>query len=124
MFVDSFSKFEWLIPVREATTFVTIKALRDRVFAAFSVPVVIVSDNAKCFVYQKFKHFCFDLGIKRVMTTPYYPQPSHTERFNRDLRSALIAYHGNAHSSWDENLTCLQLAFNTARHESTPATSF
>jgi transposase InsO family protein len=109
--LGSFSTFVWHIPVREATTFAKIKALRDRVFAAFSVLEVIVSDNAKCFVSQEFKQFCFDLGIKHVTTTPYYPQPYHAGRFNRKLRSALIAHHGNAHSSWDENLTWLQLAF-------------
>jgi transposase InsO family protein len=90
--VDSFSKFVWLIPVREATTFATIKALRDRVFAAFSVPEITVSDNAKSFVTQKFKQFCLDPEIKHVTTTPYYTQPSHAERFNTNLRSALIAY--------------------------------
>jgi hypothetical protein len=33
--VDSFSKFVWLVPVREATSLATIKALRDRVFTRF-----------------------------------------------------------------------------------------
>jgi hypothetical protein len=122
--VDAFSKFVWLVPVRSATTSATIKALRERIFASFSVPETIVSDNAKCFVSLEFKQFCFDLGIKHVTTTPYYPQPSHAERFNRNLRSALIAYHGDAHSTWDENLTWLQLAFNTAKHEATQATPF
>jgi hypothetical protein len=73
---------------------------------------------------SSFKQFCFDLGIKHVTTTPYYPQTSHVERFNTKLRSALIAYHGNVHSSWDKNLTWLQLAFNTARHKSTQAMPF
>jgi hypothetical protein len=71
--VDAFSKFVWLIPVREATTLVTVKALRDRVFSAFSVPCVLVSDNAKCFVSKEFKQFCFGLGIKHDITTPHYP---------------------------------------------------
>jgi hypothetical protein len=44
--VDAFSKFVWLIPVREATTTATIKALKERVFSNFSVPEILVSDNA------------------------------------------------------------------------------
>jgi hypothetical protein len=60
---------------------------------------------------------CFARGIRHVTTTPYYPQPSHAERFNRNLRAALIAYHHLDHSRWDENLNWLQFAFNTARHE-------
>ena len=45
--VDAFTKFVWLIPVREATSDVTIKALRQLIFSTFSVPEIIVSDNAK-----------------------------------------------------------------------------
>jgi hypothetical protein len=45
----------------------------------------------------------------------------HLKNFNRDLRTALIAYHSSAHDTWDQNLTRLQLVFNTAEHESTKA---
>jgi transposase InsO family protein len=83
--VDGFSKFVWLLPVREATTASTIRELKQGVFASYSVPEIIVSDNAKCFVSDEFRRFCFSLGIQRVTTTPYYPNPSHAERFNRNL---------------------------------------
>jgi hypothetical protein len=33
-------------------------------------------------------------------------------------------YHSNAHDTWDQNLTWLQSAFNTAEHESTKAAPF
>jgi transposase InsO family protein len=122
--VDAFSKFVWLVPLREATTRATIYALRQRIFSTFSVPEVIVSDNAQCFTSREFKRFCFDMGIKHVTTSPYYPQPSHAERFNKNLRAALIAYHSNAHTMWDTQLDWLQLAFNTAQHEATGATPF
>jgi len=122
--VDAFSKFVWLIPVRQATTKVTIKALQERIFSSFSVPEILVSDNAQCFTSKEFWQFCFELGVKHVTMSPYYPQPSHAERFNRNLRAALIAYHSGAHAMWDQNLTWLQLVFNTAEHESTKATPF
>jgi transposase InsO family protein len=102
----------------------TVKALRERIISSFSVPEVIVSDNAPYFVSREFRQFCFELGIKHVTTSPYYPQPSHAERFNRNLRAALIAYHKDAHNTWDQNLSWLQLAFNSAEHESTEATPF
>jgi transposase InsO family protein len=76
------------------------------------------------FVSREFKQFCFGLGIKHVTTTPYYPQPSHAERFNRNLRSALIAYYSQSQTSWDEGLMFLQLVFNTAKHKSTRTTPF
>jgi transposase InsO family protein len=122
--VDAFSKFVWLIPLREATTKATVKALKERVFASFSVPEVIVSDNAQCFTSVEFKRFCFDMGMKHITTSPYHPQPSHAERFNKNLRAAFIAYHSDAHDSWYVNLHWLQLAFNMAEHEATKSTQF
>ena len=122
--VDAFSKFVWLVPLCEATTKATIEALTQRIFASFSVPEIIVSDNAQCFTSHEFKQFCFEMGIKHVTTSPYYPQPSHAERINKNLRAALIAYHSDAHMTWDKQLYWLQLSFNTAEHEITKATPF
>jgi transposase InsO family protein len=114
----------WLIPVREASASATIKDLKERVFSAFSVPENTVPDNAKYFTLLEFQQFCFDFGVKHVTTSPYYPQTSHAERFNRNLKSALITYHGEAHTTWDRDLPLLQLAFNTTKHEATWTTAF
>ena len=80
--VDAFSKFVWLFPVREATTRTNIKAIKWSIFGSFSVPEVLVSDYAPCFTSREFRQFCFGLRIKHATTSPYYPQPSHAERFN------------------------------------------
>jgi transposase InsO family protein len=117
--VDGFTKFVWMTPLRQAN-----KALKDTIFSSFSVPEILVSDNAQCFVAREFKQFCFDLGIKHATASSYYPQPSHAERFNRNLRAALIAYHNQAHDTWDQQLGWLQLAFNTAEHEFTRGPPF
>jgi transposase InsO family protein len=101
VFVGAFTKFVWLVPVREATTKTTIKVLQERIFSSFSVPDVLVSDNAQCFASQEFRQFCFELGVKHVTTSPYCPQTSHAERFNRKLRAALIAFHNGAHATCD-----------------------
>ena len=122
--VDAFSKFVWIIPVREMTSRNTIRALQEKIFASFSVPEVLVSDNAQYFICKEFRQFCFGMGIKHVTTSPYYPEPSHAERFNKNLRAALTAFHSEAHTTWNQNLTWLQLAFNMAEHEATRATPF
>jgi hypothetical protein len=72
----------------------------------------------------KFKKFCSSLGIQRITTTPHYPTPSHAERFNRNLRAALTAYHADSQSKLDEDLPWLQMAFNMATHEATRMTPF
>ena len=42
----------------------------------------------------------------------------------RNLKSALIAYHANDHTSWDQNLSWIQFAFNSAYHEGHKSTPF
>jgi transposase InsO family protein len=119
--VDAFSKFDLDDTCLTTQTSVTIKALKERIFSSFSVPKILVSDNAQCFSSREFRQFCFELGIKHVTTSPYHPQLSHAEPFNRNLRAALIAYHSGAHTTWHQNLTLLQITFNSAEHESTKA---
>ena len=50
-------------------------------------------EHAQCFTSREFRQFYIGLGIKHIITSPYYPQPSHAERYNRNLRNAVIAYH-------------------------------
>ncbi|XP_046674898.1 uncharacterized protein LOC124363682 [Homalodisca vitripennis] len=122
--VDAFSKFVWLFPLRSATAQLTTKVLRTNLFQHFGIPATIVSDNGTQFLSNEFKRMCFGHGIRHVTTSPYYPQPSHAERFNRNLRSALIAFHAKKHETWDQALPWIQFAFNTAVHESHKAVPF
>lgn len=116
--VDAFTKFCWLLPLRRATAPITIRALQNHIFQHFGVPANIVSDNGSQFTSKDFQRMNFLHGITHVTMSPYYPRPSHAERFNRNLRSALIAYHAEKQDTWDRNLRWLQLAFNSSLHES------
>jgi transposase InsO family protein len=99
--IDAFTKFVWIFPIREAST-ATIIWVSDLVFVTFGIPEILVSDNATQFTSRNFRRMCFARGIRHATTTPSYPQPSHAERFNRNLRAALITYHHLDHSHWDE----------------------
>jgi hypothetical protein len=122
--VYAFTKFVWLLPVKEATSKAIIKFLREHIFSSFSVPEILVSDIAQCFTSREFQNFCLDMAIFHITSSPYHPQPSHAERFNKNLRAALIVYHSSVQSTWDTQLHWLQLAFNTAEHESTKSSPF
>lgn len=122
--VDSFSKFVWMLPLRRATANTAVQALKSAIFQHFGFPKILVSDNGSQFTSHIFRRMCFGHGIRHVTTSPYYPQPSHAERFNRNLRSSLIAFHAQQQNTWDENLRWLQLSFNSALHESHKDTPF
>ena len=84
----------------------------------------IVSDNGSQFKVKEFKNMCFKLGIDHITTTEYRPQGNIAGKYLRNLKSALIAYHANDHTSWDQNLSWIQYAFNSAYHEGHKSTSF
>ena len=65
---------------------------------------------------------CFRWGVTHLTKTPYYPQPSLAERVNCNLKAALKIFHHQSQATWDEDLPCLSVAFNTAVHEITKAT--
>jgi hypothetical protein len=81
-----------------------------------------VSNNATVFISKTFYDLCSSWGIRHITTTPYYPQASQVELFNRYLKVALTIYHNVQHTSWNEHLPSLTLAFNSAWHVSTEAT--
>jgi transposase InsO family protein len=120
--LDGLSKFVCMYPVRRISSKVVKNCLQDKFFPSFGVPQSIVSDNAAVFKSRTFYNLCFSWGIRHITTSPYYPQASHVERFNRNLKVALIIYHNSQHTRWDEHLSSLALAFNSAWHESTAAT--
>nr|CAD7402413.1 unnamed protein product [Timema poppensis] len=111
-------KFVWMAPLRVATSNSVVDALNATLFRSFGYPHILVSDNASQLTSKIFEDMCFNNGIKHVTTTPYYPQPSHVEKFHWNLKATLIGFHHVHHKDWDKNLMPLQIAFNSAVHDS------
>lgn len=59
------------------------------------------------------------LGTEHRFTTAYHPQANATERVNRTLKTAIRAYIGDKHNSWDRYISQICFALRTAPHEST-----
>ena len=106
-------------PLRNITSAIVCDILESRYFTAYGVSKSIFSDNAKVFRLKAFYDFCFRWGIKRINTTPYYPQSSLAEKVNSNLKAALKIFHHQSQRKWDEDLHLLAFSFNTACHEST-----
>ena len=119
--VDGFSKFTWLIPAVSASGATVIREL-GKLFQNFSMPRSVVSDNGPAFRCRQLKRWLFTLGVRPIKTNPYYPNPNHAERVNRNLKAALIAFNSRKQTQWDLSLPWLQQAFNFAIHEATKAT--
>lgn len=120
--VDAFSKFSIFIPTRSTKAHITTSALASRVFSIFGPPKILVSDNVSSFKSHHFREFCLEYGVQHIFTSPYYPNPSHAERVNKNLKVAMRIFHNEHQQLWDQNIHWFQIAFNSATHESTKAT--
>ena len=121
--VDGFSKFVTFHLVRWISASVVVEYLERTYFPAYLTPMSIVTDNATAFRCKQMKDLCFHWGIDHYTTIPCYLQASLAERVNRNLKAALKIFHHESQVSWDEDLSSLSLAFNTAvhvSHKSTP----
>jgi hypothetical protein len=120
--LDGFSKFVVFYFVKSIMSKVVCEAFEWFYFLAYGVQETVVSDNAKVFKSKPYYDLCFKWGLKRIYPTPYYPQGSLVETVNRNLRAALKIYHHQSQTRWDEDLSLLRLALNSARYESTSFT--
>lgn len=120
--VDAFSKFIILVPTRNQTASTTVRALTRHVFSHYGFPEYLVSDNGTNFRSNLMRDLCLSCGIKHVFTSPYNPGANNVERVNKNIKVAMRIYHQSDHQTWDQHLHWFQVAFNSARHDSTGAT--
>ena len=120
--LDGFSKFVIFHPVRKISSQVVVDYLEKSYFPMYGIPQTIVTDNASVFRSKPLRFMCFRWAVDHITTTPYYPQASLVERANRNLKSALKIFHHQSQTKWDEDLPLLNVAFNTAVHESSKST--
>jgi len=119
VFVDKFSKWVELIPLRKATSTSLQNAFRERIMARFGAPKIFICDNGTQFTSNTFKKYLQDLGIRQQFTAPYTPQENPTERMNRTVKTMIAQYADNDQRSWDELLPEIMLAVNTSVSETT-----
>lgn len=115
--LDCFTKYTIIEPVRKADTKSAVKIL-DQVFTKFGVPEILISDNGTPFVSKNFEDFLKQYNIKQWKNAVYHPQHNPAERPNKVIAAAIRNYIGNDHRVWDEEITKISSALNSARHQS------
>ena len=87
--VDAFSKWLEIVPVKKATSSVTIDKLRG-ICSTHGLPDTIVTDNAAVFTSSEMKEFFSCNGIKHITSAPYHPASNGlAERAVQTFKSAL-----------------------------------
>uniref|UniRef100_A0A3P8NDI9 Integrase catalytic domain-containing protein n=1 Tax=Astatotilapia calliptera TaxID=8154 RepID=A0A3P8NDI9_ASTCA len=122
VFVDYLTKWVEASAVKEATSQVAAGKFVTDIFARHGTPTYLISDRGSPFVSELFEHVVSALGSVHRLTTAYHPQTNATERVNRTLKTAIRAYVGDKHTSWDKFLPQICFALRTAPHDSTGLT--
>ena len=122
--VDAFTKYVWLIPVRDITAQTIVTKLENVIFNNFSSCKRLVSDNGSCFRSVLFKKLMFKYSIEHHRLIPYRANPNISERFLRNVKQQIRAYHHDAQNSWCVDLKFIQISLNTSLCETTKCTAF
>ncbi|KAL0218431.1 hypothetical protein P9112_004084 [Eukaryota sp. TZLM1-RC] len=127
VFVDSFTGYSILVPLKELNALETTDALIWNVCAIFGIPMLIHSDNGPEFANESFKIVCNRLAIETSNSIPHYSESKGlVERKHRDvlqcLRKSLIEF--NDYGNWSIYVPISQLFINSAKSRKTGFTSY
>ena len=117
--VDAYSKWMEVKTTGSTTSTATIDIL-DELFAAYGVPVTVVSDNGRQFVSEEFETFLKRSGVKYHKTTaPYHPATNgQAERYVETTKDALRKM-GTTRGSLQTNLNEFLRQYRKAPHSTT-----
>ena len=85
----------------------------------------IISDRGAIFTSKFWSLLCYFLGIKRRLSTAFYPQTDgQTERQNSTMKAYLRVFVNFEQNDWARLLPMAKFAYNNAKNASTGHTSF
>ena len=119
VFVDKFSKWIELVPLKGSTAAALQKAFRERIVSRYGIPKVFLSDNGTQLTSRSFKKYLQELGVEHKYTAPYTPQENPTERTNRTVKTIISQMTEGDQRNWDDFLPEINLAINTGISDST-----
>ena len=116
VFICKLSKFTYMIPLKNTAGAKEIAtAYFDTVFRFHGFPSKIVSDRDARFTSAFWKELQTLGNTKINFSTSYHPQTDgETERRNRTIEQVIRAFINRTQSNWDELLSSVEFALNSA----------
>lgn len=123
---DRLTKYAYFLPYKEtaSTEDLAYTFLRN-IVANHAMPKEIISDRDKLLKSNFWKSLTTQLGINHKLSTSYHPQTDgQTERLNQTLEQYLRCYINYQQDNWVRLLPVAQLAYNSAKTETTSVSPF
>lgn len=119
VFMDYFSRYVIIRPLRTQTAAEVARVLMSAVLLDRAPPARLLSDRGSAFRSDLLKELYELFGVHKVYTSAYHPQTDGmVERFNHTLVAMLSHYVSCEQDDWDQYLLAVQFAYNTAQHAS------
>lgn len=117
---DWFTKYTLLCPMRKANAAKIVNFLENEIFLVYGVPQVIICDNGTEFNNNSLKKLVQKYDIQKIWyNAKYHPQCNFVERINKTVGTAIRSYIKENQRLWDQHVSEIQYAVNTAKHEAT-----
>ena len=118
VFIDSFSRFSILVPLKHKSAQSVAQAFIDEVICRYASPRVLLSDNGSEFNNDILRAVCDAFQIRKCNIVPYAPQANgKVERANRRILD-ILRHLTNSSSSWDTWIPQVACSLNSAIHSS------
>lgn len=102
---DYFTKWVEAIPVKNATSEIVCRFLKENIISRYGVPFKIVTDNAATFSSFEISQFCFEYSILLTHSFDYYPQGNgQVESSNKNLIAIIRKLVEENQRSWHKAL--------------------
>ena len=90
--------------------------LYNEFFLVFGFPRQLMFDQASEFTGQVISELCDLLGVTKIRTSPYHPQPNGTvERVHQMLRRMITKMDPEKRAKWPSHLGPIMIAYNATR---------
>lgn len=111
-------------PVRSISSSSLVSILKEQWFFRNSVPEIVITDNASCFLSKEFKDFIDHFKVTHWLNSRYHSQANPVERVNRTVNAAIRTYCKDDQRMWDTRAVEIEMILNTSVHGSTGFTPF
>lgn len=113
-----------LWPFRKIESSSLSTVLRDQWFYRNSVPEVVISDNASCFLSKEFRDLLARFDVRHWLNAKYHSQANPVERVNRTVNAAIRTYVREDQRMWDTRLSEIETVLNSSLHSATSMTPY
>ena len=86
---DNFTRFVWLVPLKDTKLETVLQALKDNIFEYFGLVDDIILDKSKSFISSFIKGICRKLNIDNRKKIPYCHNLNQSERIHNNIREIL-----------------------------------